>query len=135
MILSYGDVICDARYSKACGGRTEEFGTAWDGIDVPYLTSVSDSAEAHPPIETEEQARDFILSSPEAYCHIADPAQIEQVLPGFDQETKGFFRWTVEYSGKELSRIIHEKSGLDLGAIREIHPLLRGPSGRISRLE
>ncbi len=135
MVLTYGDEICDARYSKACGGRTDEFGTAWDGIDEPYLTSVSDSAETHPPIETEEQARDFILSSPEAYCHIGDQAQIEQVLPGFDQETKGFFRWTVEYSVEELSRIIHEKSGLDLGAIREIHPLLRGPSGRICRLK
>ena len=135
MVLSYGGKICDARYSKACGGLTEEFATAWGSIRVPYLTSVADSPEPHSPIETETQAREWILSSPEAYCRIEDEALIKEVLPGFDRETKDFFRWTVAYSRRDLSSIVQEKSGLDLGAIRELTPLLRGPSGRVYRLK
>jgi len=134
MVLSYGGKICDARYSKACGGLTEEFATAWESVHVPYLTSVADSPEPHSPIETEAAAREWILSSPEAYCRVEDEALIEQVLPGFDRETKDFFRWTVTYSRDDLSSLVQEKSGLDLGAIRELRPLLRGPSGRIYRL-
>jgi SpoIID/LytB domain protein len=135
MVLSYGGKICDARYSKACGGLTEEFATAWESVRVPYLTSVTDSPEPHSPIETEAAAREWILSSPEAYCRVEDAALIGEVLPGFDQETKDFFRWTVAYSRDELSSLVQEKSGLDLGAIRELRPLLRGPSGRIYRLK
>jgi len=135
MVLSYGGKICDARYSKACGGLTEEFATAWEDVHVPYLTSVADSPEPHYPLGTEAQARAWILSSPEAYCRVEDKALIEEVLPGFDQETKDFFRWTVAYSRDELSDLVHEKSGLDLGAIRELKPLLRGPSGRIYRIK
>ena len=134
MVLSYGGKICDARYSKACGGLTEEFATAWESVHVPYLTSVADSPEPHSPIETEAAAREWVLSSPEAYCRVEDEALIEQVLPGFDRETKDFFRWTVTYSRDDLSSLVQEKSGLDLGAIRELRPLLRGPSGRIYRL-
>jgi stage II sporulation protein D len=135
MVLSYGRKICDARYSKACGGLTEEFATAWESVHVPYLTSVADSPEPHSPIETEAQAREWILSSPEAYCRVEDEALIKEVLPGFDRETKDFFRWTVAYSRRDLSSLVQEKSGLDLGAIRELRPLLRGPSGRIYRLK
>jgi len=135
MVLSYGGKICDARYSKACGGLTEEFAAAWESVHVPYLTSLADSPEPHSPIETEAQAREWILSSPEAYCRVEDEALIGEVLPGFDQETKDFFRWTVAYSRDDLSSLVQEKSGLDLGAIRELRPLLRGPSGRIYRLK
>ena len=135
MVLTYGDEICDARYSKACGGLTEEFGTAWENARVPYLKSVPDSTEAHRPVETEEQARQWIVSRPEAYCRVEDEDFLREVLPGFDQETKGFFRWTVEYSAQELSRIVHEKSSIDFGSIREIRPLVRGPSGRVSLLK
>ncbi len=135
MVLSYGEEICDARYSKACGGLTEEFATAWESVRVPYLTSVADSAGPHSPIETEAQAREWILSSPEAYCRVEEQALIKEVLPGFDRETKDFFRWTVAYSRDDLSSLVQEKSGLDLGAIRELKPLLRGPSGRICRLK
>src|SRR4030067_866314 len=44
--------ICDARYSKACGGITEDFRTAWDDERIPYLGSISDAPVPHPPIGT-----------------------------------------------------------------------------------
>ena len=134
MVLSYGEEICDARYSKACGGLTEEFATAWESREVPYLTSVADSSSPYPPIETEAQAREWILSSPEAYCRLEDEILMREVLPGFDRETKDFFRWAAAYSQDDLSGLVQEKSGLDLGAIHGLTPLLRGPSGRICRL-
>ncbi len=134
-VITWGDEICDARYSKACGGLTERFDTAWDDRRVPYLASVSDAPVLHPPIETEEEAGRWILSAPEVYCHVKDKALLETILPGFDLETKDFFRWTVEYPRTELEEILREKSGIDFGTLREIVPLRRGPSGRISRLK
>ncbi|PIV20221.1 MAG: amidase [Deltaproteobacteria bacterium CG_4_8_14_3_um_filter_45_9] len=135
MVITYQDEICDARYSKSCGGITEDFGTAWDDKRIPYLISISDASVPHRPIGTEEEASRWIFSAPEAYCHTKDEALLEKILPDFDRETKGFFRWKVEYSRTELEEILREKSGFDFGTLHEIVPLHRGPSGRISRLK
>jgi SpoIID/LytB domain protein len=134
MAITYQDEVCDARYSKACGGLTEEFDTAWGGKRIPYLESISDASISHPLIRTEEEARRWILSEPEVYCNTKDEALLEKILPDSDRETKGFFRWRVEYSREELEEILREKSGFDFGTLEEVLPLQRGPSGRISRL-
>ena len=135
IVITYQDEICDARYSKACGGITENFNTAWDDKRVPYLGSISDASVPHRPIRTEEEAGRWILSNPEAYCHTKDERLLEKILPDFDRGTKGFFRWTIEYSREELEEILREKSGFDFGTLKKIVPLSRGPSGRISRLK
>jgi len=134
-VITYRDEICDARYSKACGGLTEDFDTAWEDKRVPYLTSISDAPFPHRPIRTEEEAERWILSAPEAYCHAKDEALLEKILPASDRQTKSFFRWTVEYSRQELEEILREKSGMEFGELQEIIPLRRGPSGRIRRLK
>ena len=133
--ITYGDEICDARYSKACGGLTEHFETAWEDKRVPYLTSVSDAPVSYAPIVTEEDAARWILSAPEANCHTEDEPLLETILPAFDRETKSFFRWTVDYSREQLEEILREKSGFDFGDLQGIVPLQRGPSGRIRRLK
>jgi stage II sporulation protein D len=135
MVITYQDEICDARYSKACGGITENFDTAWADKRVPYLASISDAPVPHRPIGTEEEASRWILSAPEAYCHTKDERLLEKILPDFDRETKTLFRWRIEYSRGELEEILREKSGFDFGTLQEIVPLHRGPSGRISRLK
>jgi stage II sporulation protein D len=127
--------VCDARYSKACGGRTEQFDTAWENRTVPYLLSVPDARIPYRPIGTEKQARDWILSAPDAFCHTDDKVLLEKILPDFDRSTTGFFRWTVRYRRGELEEIVREKSGIDFGTLKEMSPLTRGPSGRISRLK
>jgi len=134
IVIAHHDEICDARYSKACGGITEDFDTAWDDKGVPYLRSVSDASVPHRPMTTEEEASAWILSTPESYCRTNDERLLEKILPDFDRETKGFFRWRVEYSRTELEEILRQKSGFDFGTLQEILPLRRGPSGRISRL-
>ncbi|OGP78187.1 MAG: amidase [Deltaproteobacteria bacterium RBG_16_49_23] len=134
-VITFRDEICDARYSKCCGGLTENFDTAWENKRIPYLASISDASGPHQPIETEEEASAWILSDPKAYCRTKDEGLLEKILPGFDRETKNFFRWTVEYSREELEGILREKSGFDFGRLKEIIPLRRGPSGRISRLK
>jgi SpoIID/LytB domain protein len=133
-VITYQDEICDARYSKACGGITEEFDTAWEDKRVPYLGSISDARVPHRPIETEEEASRWILSEPEAYCNTKDERLLETILPDFDRETKAFSRWTLEYPRTELEEILREKSGFDFGTLQDIIPLRRGPSGRIIRL-
>jgi SpoIID/LytB domain protein len=135
MAMTYQDKICDARYSKACGGLTEEFDTAWDDKRIPYLESISDASVSHRLIRTEEEARRWILSDPEVYCNTKDEGLLEKILSDFDRETRNFFRWRVEYSREELEEILREKSGFDFGNLKEIVPLQRGPSGRISRLK
>ncbi len=134
-VITYRDKICDARYSKACGGLTENFATAWDDRRVPYLKSISDASVPHRSIRTEEEASAWCLGSPEAYCNTDDERLLEKILPDFDRETKAFFRWRIDYSRSELEEILRAKSGFDFGALREIVPLRRGPSGRISRLK
>jgi SpoIID/LytB domain protein len=134
VLTSQGE-ICDARYSKACGGLSEDFGTAWSDKYIPYLTSISDASISHHPITTEEEARRWILSAPDAYCNTHDRGLLETILPEVDRETKGFFRWTIDYSRGELEEILREKSMIDFGTVKEIVPLHRGPSGRISRLK
>jgi stage II sporulation protein D len=133
-IIAYNDEICDARFSKACGGLTEGFETAWADKHIPYLASVSDAPVAFGPIETEEDAAGWVLSQPDAYCNTDDVAILEKILPGSDLKTTAFFRWKVDYSREELEKILREKSGFDFGTLKEIEPLSRGASGRIYRL-
>ena len=134
-VLTFENEVCDARYYKACGGITESFPTAWEDIDVPYLRSITDAPCNRQPVTTEEAAAQWILSCPEAYCNTADEELLAAILPGFDQETKDFFRWHVEYRREDLEKILRQKSGLDFGTLAAIVPLQRGPSGRICRLK
>ncbi len=134
VLLTYNGRICDARYHKACGGLTENYTTCWDQENIPCLSHVSDSARPYAPIRSEEEAENWILSSPDVYCNLTDPNLLAKILPATDRPTRDFFRWKVEYGNRELTDIIREKSGIDFGILRNLVPLERGPSGRISRL-
>ena len=134
VFLVHGGEICDARYSKSCGGRSEVFATAWEDVSVPYLTTVSDAVIEHPLICSEADAERWAHASPEAYCNTTDGNILRQVLPSFDQETTDFFRWTVSYPQEELAALLHKRSGIEFGAVHRLEPLQRGPSGRIVRL-
>ena len=134
MCLTYANQICDARFSKACGGITENFENAWADIAVPYLSSVSDSEKAFPSVAQEKDARSWIMSRPSAYCNASDERILKNILPSFDRETIDFFRWRVSYDQSELSGLIRTKSGVDFGSILDLIPVQRGPSGRNVRL-
>jgi SpoIID/LytB domain protein len=134
IFLTYQNEICDARFSKTCGGLTEEFEFAWEKREIPYLTCISDAKVQHPPITSEREAEEWILGSPEAFCNTNDGKILKQILPSFDQETTDFFRWTVEYRREELEDLLRTKSGYDFGILKNLVPLQRGPSGRIYRL-
>ncbi len=128
--LRYRGAICDARFSKSCGGITERYATAWEDQDIPYLRSVYDGP-AQPRSYSPET---WIRSSPPAYCNTEDSELLSRVLPGFDQETRDFFRWKVAYTPEELADLIRSRIAVDLGPIRDLRALARGPSGRIYRL-
>jgi stage II sporulation protein D len=133
--LMYNNEICDARFSKACGGRTELFEHTWEDTPMPYLQSVSDSTQAYPQLLNEADAERWIVSSPDAYCNTSDGKILKQVLPSFDQETTDFFRWKVEYTQEQLVHILYTKSEIDFGMLLDLVPLSRGPSGRIYKLK
>ena len=128
--LRYNGAICDARFSKSCGGMTERYATAWEDENVPYLESVYDGPAQSRPVSAEA----WIRSSPPAYCNTNDSALLARVLPGFDQETRDFYRWRVTYAPEELAALIESRIGVNLGSIRDLQALARGPSGRIYRL-
>ena len=111
-VLTYDNEICDARFHKCCGGRTEEFQYCWEDTPKPYLVSFEDS-----------------------YCNTSDKRILSQVLNDFDQETHDFYRWTVEYTQAELSELVSSKLKEDFGEIQELIPLERGKSGRIWKLK
>jgi SpoIID/LytB domain protein len=129
--LRYNGAICDARFSKSCGGITERYATAWEDEDIPYLRSVYDGpapANSHSP-------EAWIRSSPPAYCNTNDAALLARVLPGFDQETSDFYRWRIAYTPEELAEVVRARLAMNLGSIRSVQALARGPSGRIFRLK
>ena len=129
--LMHGGAICDARFSKACGGVTETYSTAWDEREFPYLKSIYDGpAQSH-----SFSPETLIRSNPPAYCNTQDAGLLARILPGFDQETRDFYRWRVEYSPAELGDLVKARLGVDLGLIRQLQALARGPSGRIFRLK
>jgi stage II sporulation protein D len=134
-LLVHQNQVCDARFYKACGGLTENFENTWEDVAVPYLRTVSDAPQEYSSKTAEPDAREWILSSPEAYCNTSDVAILKQILPSFDQETTDFFRWRVDYQREELERIVLKRSGIDFGTITALVPLQRGPSARITRLK
>ncbi len=134
VFLVHDGRVCDARFYKACGGVTEEFQNSWEDVRVPYLGSISDAAEPFPALLTEHDVGAWVRTAPAAYCNTRDPAILRQILPSFDQETHDFFRWTVSYDRSELEEIIHSRSGIDVGQLKALVPLRRGPSGRLFSL-
>ncbi len=129
--LRFNGAICDARFSKSCGGITERYATAWEDEDIPYLRSVYDGPTQACPNDPET----WIRSKPPSYCSTNDSELLSRVLPGFDQETRDFYRWRVEYAPEELGELIKSRLAVNLGAIRDMQALARGPSGRIYRLK
>ncbi|MGD0021068.1 MAG: SpoIID/LytB domain-containing protein [Smithellaceae bacterium] len=135
VFLVYAEEICDARYHKACGGQTEIFSTAWEDKSLPYLQSVTDHVDTRAPIRLEKDAENWLRNKPPAYCNTADNKILSQILPSFDQETIDFYRWQVIYTRRDLEEIICKKSGIDIGELKNIIPIKRGPSGRICKLK
>lgn len=137
-VLAHDGAICDARYSKCCGGVTEDFRAAWGDEHVPYLVPLADTAAGQlpsPPLTGEAAARAFIEGNPPAWCHCSDNALLDTFLPSYDRHTHDFYRWTVRLGAEEAGRLVRQKLGLDLGHILALRPLERGHSGRIVRLE
>ncbi|MBP8980709.1 MAG: SpoIID/LytB domain-containing protein [Syntrophobacterales bacterium] len=135
LVLVYNGRICDTRYHKACGGRTEAFANVWEEVTVPYLISVTDGPGSLPPVTGEAAAAVWIAGRPDAYCNPEDVSILPRILPDFDQETRDFFRWEVSYDREELESLLQRRAGLDFGELRALIPLNRGPSGRIIRLK
>jgi SpoIID/LytB domain protein len=110
-VLRYQGQLCDTRYSKCCGGKTELFSTCWEDVDYPYLQCVDDP-----------------------WCDCENDEILSQVLNDYDQTTKDFHDWTVRYGADELAALVRERTGIDFGEIQALEPIKRGPSGRIKYL-
>ena len=135
-VLTHDGVLCDARFSKSCGGVFEEFENCWEPKHYDYLVARRDGGEPmnFPDLTVEENAREWILNAPEAYCNTQDAHILSQVLNSYDQETTDFYRWKVEYTQAELSELIRKRSGEDYGDIKALEPVARGTSGRLYRM-
>ena len=134
-ILTYDGEICDARFSKCCGGMTEEFDYCWEDKDVPYLKAIHDDEDAKASdLSSEEDFDRWIRTSPSSFCNTHDKKILSQVLNDYDQETEDFYRWHVEYTNDELSTLLKENLNIDFGEIKELKAVERGKSGRISKL-
>jgi len=138
-VLEYNNEICDARYSKACGGISELFENVWEPQNHPYLTRVIDN-DTEPSgfdldLTREEAAREWITGNPPAFCNTTDKEILSQVLNDYDQETADFFRWKVTLSQNELKTLLKKKIDLDVGEILDLVPVERGVSGRLVKLK
>ncbi len=148
-ILTADGAICDARFSKCCGGAVEEFQYCWEDSAKSYLRAVRDwlpqrvaapdtagkDAAALPDLTQEAQAEQWIRTRPASFCNTADRTVLSQVLNDYDQETTDFYRWQVEYTQQELASLLADKLHMDFGAVLDMIPLTRGKSGRIVTLK
>ena len=121
LVLTSEGKICDARFSKCCGGRMELFSTCWEDKDYPYLQPLPDTADC--------------VEGGDVFCDTKDEKILSQVLNDYDMETRDFYRWRTEYSRTEVSDLVRRRSGMDFGTIRDLVPVERGPSGRLKRLK
>ena len=121
LVLTSEGKICDARFSKCCGGRMELFSTCWEDKDYPYLQPLPDTADC--------------VEGGDVFCDTNDEKILSQVLNDYDLETRDFYRWRTEYSRTEVSDLVRRRSGMDFGTIRDLVPVERGPSGRLKRLK
>ena len=138
-VLLDGDEICDARFSKCCGGVTEEFQYCWEDTPKNYLTAVRDIAlgieSSLPNLANEEEAEKWIRFNPPAFCNTQDKRILSQVLNDYDQETVDFYRWKVTLTQEKLQQLIADRLKMDLGSILDMKSVERGTSGRISKLQ
>jgi len=137
-VLMFDHKLCDTRFSKCCGGVTELFENAWEPVHHPYLQGLYDAettAQSIKDLTREENAREWILSDPPAFCNTSDELALSQVLNDYDRNTPDFYRWQVTYREDELSELIKSRTGIDFGTIIDLVPLQRGVSGRIIRLK
>ncbi len=138
-VLMMEESICDARFSKCCGGATEEFEYCWEDKHYDYLESRRDLIGKQnlplPDLTQEKEAEQWIRSNPEAFCNTRNKKTIAQILNNYDRETTNFYRWRIEYKQEELAELIRERTKTNFGRIKDLVPLQRGKSGRITRLQ
>jgi len=139
-VLMYDDAICDARFYKCCGGITEKFENVWEPVNHPYLTKVVDTeitrhSSPVTDLKNEENAREWILGNPPAYCNTNDKKALSQVLNDYDQETMDFYRWKVTLTQSEIKSLLLRKIGIDVGNVLDLIPIERGVSARLIRLK
>jgi stage II sporulation protein D len=139
IVLLNGGKVCDARYSKCCGGITESFENVWEPVKHPYLTSIVDYKFEPENYELdfsdEENSARWITEYPPAFCNTSDTKILSHILVDYDRETKDFFRWKIEYTQDELAEIIKEKTGIDFGNIVDLIPVERGDSARLVKIK
>jgi len=140
-VLVYGEALCDARFSKSCGGMTESFDAAWAHEEFPYLAGSYDGGNFPAgyalPLTEEANAEKWIRSSPPAFCNTVESKVLGKILPDFDQATRDFYRWRVNIAQDELQELLHRKLGrlgVEFGAIHRLEPVQRAASGRLVRL-
>ena len=135
-VLIYDGKLCDARFSKCCGGVVEEFENCWEPKHYHYLGARRDGVDENnfPDLRNEQNASEWINSRPDAFCNTADAEILSQVLNNYDQETTDFYRWDVHYTQEQISELVRDRSGIDFGNIVDLQPVERGTSGRLVRL-
>ena len=136
-VLTYDGELCDARFSKCCGGVYEEFENCWEPKHYPYLVAKLDDKDEDnfPDLTKESAAEEWILTKPKAFCNTTDAKILSQVLDNYDQETQDFYRWRVVYTQDEIKELIKNRSGVDYGKIKDLQPVARGTSARLYKLK
>ncbi len=137
-VLTYQGEICDTRYSKSCGGITENFENCWPPQKVSYCQTIVDAPENKispvPDLTKEENVRTWVTFRPASFCN-ATPQELERLLVEYDREIKDLFRWEVIYSQDEITKLIESKTQRKLGQLKEIKTGKRGRSGRLLSID
>ena len=137
-VLTHDGAFCDTRYSKCCGGLTEDARVAWGDDEIPYLVPFFDGPVSAAPgvsIASEAGFSEFLHNARGAYCQCDQGDVLDIILPERDRRTTpDFFRWCESLSATRATELVHDKLGLDLGRVVALEPVARGESGRLWKL-
>ena len=139
-VLLYDGKICDARYSKSCGGFMESFDSVWEGGSIPYMKAIIDAEispeELEGSLSLDANFTKWIKSQPETFCSpkYIPENELKQYLGSVDDEGK-YFRWEIAVSQKEITASINLHNPINAKAIKALIPLKRGESGRVILME
>jgi len=137
IVLIHNGMICDARYSKSCGGITENNNNVWDMDSKPYLCSVYDGkASKEYDVSSDLSFRKWLSNETSSYCspNFITEKNLDKFLGNVDKQGS-YYRWSVSYDNNELVSLVFAKTGKKFETIINLKTTKRGNSGRVLSLD
>ena len=126
IVATYEGQLITAVYHSTSGGFTANNEDVWDSDPVPYLRGV--------PVY--QMGNKKGNAPPHAFINNANPNSLRAKKNGsFESDWSSYYRWTYEWTPEQITQVLSNYYGLDVGEVFEINVLDRADSGRVLEIE